>query len=345
MKDADDLTGDENPVSIPVQISSFASKLGEEVGDKFTCYVYRVVRDEETGKTKKPFVKKYIGVEPDPLEIAEKFRGGTYAVQFVWKKQSKTDTGNKSFTLDVDGGAFPPVSVPLPGSVVPYGNPSNVSESMALQMHTIHEIADIMKTAYGSRGDAGGRAPAVAADPLEMFGGLMETMETSFSRIMSIQQSVMERVLMRNMEKQYGIAEEVPAVDVPPGPEGLIGKYAPIVNEVVSGIKTIIGFFGENLPPEVVRKVTSNDRFKHLLKDEKAIVVIGQALRREFGDAKASDLMRTFGVRMVLRPPAQIAQTPSPAAAKKSAVPVSTVSGDVKKPLNKNDSGAILKKK
>jgi len=84
----------------------------------------------------------------------------------------------------------------------------------------------------------------------------------------------------------------------------------------VDGLKTVVGFFGDKVPAEVVKKVTTDNRFKTLLKDRDALVVIGRALRREFGDEKAGALMNTFGVRMVLKPgkAEPVAQTPPIAA-------------------------------
>ena len=314
-KEIEDNQTEEKDFSIPAQIQSFASKLGDEVGQKFTCYVYRVIKDPESGRTKRPFVKKYVGVEPDPCEIAEQFRAGTYSIQFVWKPRSKTDTGNKSFTLDVDENAFP--VVPKNTSVVPYGNSGNMSEAMQLQLTMMHEISEVMKSAYQSSGNNISRV-GPGNDPMEMFTGLFEQMESGFTRAMAIQSKIMERVLQKKMENSYGLTEDVSqAPQLAGGDETIIGKYAPIVNEIVSGIKTVIGFFGENVPANVVKKVQENERFKDLLKDQKALVVIGQALRREFGDEKAQSLMNTFGVRMVIqRPPSAVSQTPIPAVAR-----------------------------
>jgi hypothetical protein len=313
-KETEEDKPEDNNLSIPAQIASFASKLGDEVGTKFRCYVYRVVKDPESGRTKRPFVKKYDGVEPDPCEIAEQFRAGTYSMQFVWKPRSKADTGNKAFTLDVDENAFPPV--PKNNPIVPYGNSGNMSEAMTLQLTMMHEISEVMKSAYQSPGNNLSRGQG--GDPMEMFTGLFEQMESGFTRAMAIQTKIMERVMQKKMENSYGLTEDVsPAPQLAGGDETIIGKYAPIVNEIVSGIKTVIGFFGENVPANVVKKVKENERFKDLLKDQKALVVIGQALRREFGDDKAQDLMNTFGVRMVIqRPPSAVSQTPFPAVAR-----------------------------
>ena len=321
------VTNDE--ISMPAQIQAFAAKLGEEVGQKFTCYIYRVVRDEETGKVKRPFVKKYEGIEPDPSEIAERFRCGTYAVQFIWR--IKGQQHNKAYTLEVDAEAFP--ALPKNDkSLMPYqGMTGTMSESMQLQLATIHEISDVMKTAYSSGNGQNIRSPG-QSDPMDMFTGLMETMESSFARAMSIQSKIMERVFTRNMERQYGLAEEVtPQQQISQEDSGIVGKYAPMVREVVDGIKTVIGFFGENVPADIVKKVKQEPRFKELVKDQKALVVIGQALRKEFGDKRASDLMTTFGVRMVIKDqkPQEIAQTPVPASIKARSAVIKEKPGEV----------------
>jgi hypothetical protein len=311
---------EESGGSIPAQIQSFASKLGDEVGNHFTCYVYRVVKDEETGKYKRPFVKRFVGVEPDPLEIAEKFRGGTYAFQFVWKSKSKADKGNKSFTLDVDHEAFP--ALPKEDrSHLPF-NHSGISESAQLQLASMQIIADVMKSAYSAGGPMVNGRGVAQADPLDAFSAIMETMENSYSRAMAMQQKIMERVLTRKMEKDFGLAEEVPLDPdrADAGESVLIGKYTPIIREVVEGLKMVMGLFG-TVPPEMVKKVQSDERFKGLLKDQKALVVIGQALRREFGDQRAGELMNTFGVRMVVKDPARIAQTPAIASVNTGRVP------------------------
>lgn len=311
---------EDNNLSIPAQITSFASKLGDEVGTKFRCYVYRVIKDPETGRTKRPFVKKYDGIEPDPCEIAEQFRAGTYSMQFVWKPRSKNDTGNKAFTLDVDENAFPPVI--KNNSVTPYGHTGNMSDAMTLQLTMMHEISEVMKSAYQSPANNQMRVPG--NDPMEMFTGLFEQMESGFTRAMAIQTKIMERVMQKKMENSYGLTDEnIQPAQIAGSDETIIGKYAPIVNEIISGIKTVIGFFGDNLPPTVVKKVKENERFKDILKDQKALVVIGQALRREFGDDKAQDLMNTFGVRMVIqRPLSNVSQTPIPAVARGKKVEV-----------------------
>jgi hypothetical protein len=305
-KESDSLKDDES--SVPALIQAFASKLGEETHNQFTCYIYRIVTDPETGRRKKPFVKKYVGIEPDPAEIAERHRAGTYLVQFIWYVKGKQQS--KAYSLDVDDEAFPPLPKTPAGALVPY-NPG-MSENMTLQLSMMHEISEIMKAAYSNNG-GGSMRGTVQQDPLDMFSGLMETMEGSFSRAMAIQSKIMERVFTKNMEKVYGLnGEEIAGGSAPVGTmeeTGIIGKYAPIVREVVDGIKTVIGFFGD-VPPDVIKKVQSDGRFKELMKDQKALIVIGQALRREFGDQKAAEIMNSFGVRMIIKPTPEIARTP-----------------------------------
>jgi hypothetical protein len=291
------------------KISNFAAKLGQDVGDNYQVYIYRIVKDEESGRTKTPFVKKYIGIEPDPQEIAEKFRFGTYRVQFIWYLGKKQQS--KAYTLDIDEAAFP--ALPKQSTaIVPYAGNPNLSEAMQLQAMTISAITDVMKSAYASGNNSPGRA-VVQQDPLEMFSGLMETMEGSFARAMAIQSSIMERVFTRNMEDKYGLGAETtqPAQPGESAEEtGLIGKYAPIVREIVEGIKTVMGFFGGEVPQKVVDKVKSNDRFKALLADPKSLLVVGSALRKEFGDQKAQEIMNSFGVRMVIKDRSEVHRTP-----------------------------------
>jgi hypothetical protein len=298
---------DVEEIAAEEKISNFARKIGEETSNKFTVYIYRSVKDEESGRTKKPFVKKYIGIEPDPQEIADKFRGGSYYVQFIWYIKGKQQS--KNFTLDIDEDAFPPLPKQQPNALIPIpGAMSNMNEAMQMQYMTLNAVADVMKSAYAS-GNAG--IAKAQQDPMEMFSGVLEAMENSFSRAMSINNQVMERVYLRNMEKKYGLGEEssLPALPAPEDESGLVGKYAPIVKDIVDGLKTVIGLFGE-VPKKVVDKVKTDDRFKSLLKDPKALVVIGQALRREFGDIRAASMMESFGVRMVMKNGQAVTQTP-----------------------------------
>jgi hypothetical protein len=289
------------------QISNFATKLGEETGNKYVAYVYRLVKDEDSGRTKKPFIKKYIGVEPDPADIAEKFRGGSYLVQFIWYigKAQKS----KAFTVDVDAEAFPPLPKQS-NSLIPFPGSPNMSETMQMQLATINAITEVMKSAYSSGNNGNGRG-FVQQEPVEAFSNLMETMESTFSRAMAIQSKVMERVYLKNMESKFGLASEEQGA----GPQqetddsSLISKYAPIINDVVEGIKTIFGLFG-TIPENVVKKVQADNRFKAVLKDQRALIVIGQALRREFGDDKATAIMKTFGVQLVVRPSPDVVKTP-----------------------------------
>ena len=290
------------------KISNFAAKLGEETGNDYQVYIYRMVRDEESGRQSKPFIKKYIGVEPDPAEIAEKFRGGKYLVQFIWyvKKVQKS----KAYTVEIDAEAFPPLPKQSNMITALSGN-SNLSEAMQMQLATMATVADVMKSAYASGNNGPGRN-VVQSDPLEMFSGLMETMESTFTRSMAIQQQIMERVFQRNMEKNYGLlTDETAPAPVESGEldQGLIARYAPIVREIVDGIKTVMSLFGE-MPKKVIDKVKSNDRFQALLRDPKALTVVGSALRKEFGDDKAASIMNSFGVRMVFKQSQQVHKTP-----------------------------------
>jgi hypothetical protein len=303
----DEVSAVSNEDTVPAQIQAFSEKLGEETGNKFTCYIYRIIRDEDSGRLKKPLVQKYHGVEPDPFEIATKHRGGTYLIQFIWRV--KGQQRNKSYTLDVDEEAFPPL--PKNGSgenaVVPYDNQTGVPDSMRLQLAMMHEISEVMKAAY----TGGGRV----TDPMEQFSGLMATMENAFTNAMTMQQKIMERVMKRNMEQKFGLSDDVTAESsaMAGGNEidqSMVSRYAPIVKEIVDGLKTVVGFFGSSIPPSVVKEVKSDERFKDILKDKDALVCIGSALRRQFGDERAAKLMNTFGVRMVITPNPQISKTP-----------------------------------
>lgn len=284
------------------QIANFAAKLGEETGGKYQVYVYRIEKDEETGRTKKPFVKKYIGMEPDPAEIAERFRGGSYLCQFIW--YVKGEQKSRGWIIDIDPEAYPP----LPDkSLIPSPVNSNLSETMQLQLATISAITEVMKAAYSQGNNGAGRGAAPAQDPLDMFSGMMATMENSYRKAMQIQSTVLERVYMRSLENQYGIPEggAAPAAEEP----GMIGQYGGIIKEIIDGLKYVVGLFGGNIPPQVVEKVKKDERFKEFLKDERFLVVIGSALRREFGDKKAAEYMEKFGVKMIVKRPA-ITATP-----------------------------------
>lgn len=286
------------------KISDFAKKLGEETSGNYSCYLYRIVKDEESGRTKKPFLFKYIGTEPDLQEIAEKYRGGSYLLQFSWKS-GKGHKG-KAFSIDIDVEAWP--VKPSGHSMI--GFSSGLSEPAQLQLAVIQGISEVMKSAYNNGPAA---APAVPSNPLEMFSGLMDAFETNFSRAMAIQSSVMERVYTRMLENRYGLdgQESGPA----PGPieeGGVLSKYGGLIREVVEGIKTVIGLFGE-IPENVIQKVKKDNRFQEVIKDKSALVVIGQALRREFGDKRAAEIMQSFGVKMLIRPvagPGETIRTP-----------------------------------
>ena len=288
-----------------VKISNFAAKLGEETGGNYTVYIYRKKKDEETGNSKRPFIKKYVGIEPDPAEIAEKYRGGTYYIQFIWHE--KKAQRSKGFTLDVDEDAFPPLPKQAGNALSsPYIGAPGLSEQVQLQLAFFHEIAEVMKSAYSANNAHAGQVQ----DPLAAFSGLMDTMEDSYSRAMAVQSKIMERVLTRNMEKMFQLGPEGGAPDT--GAEedaGLVGKYAPVVKEVVDGLKYIFSMFGA-VPPKVVENVKKDERFKEVLKDPKALIVIGKALRQEFGDAKAAEIMKSFGVQMVFKKAGTVVKTP-----------------------------------
>jgi hypothetical protein len=318
--------------TVEKEINAFAAKLGEETGNNYTVYVYRVVTDEDTGRKKKPFCKKYVGVEPDPSEIAERFRGGTYLVQFIWycKKSQKS----KAYTLDVDKDAFPPVPK-TPGVLGNQIVSSNLSEQMQLQMMTINSITEVLKAAYAN----GNNRPDYRADPLEQFAGVMEVMEGSFTRAMQLNQKVMERVYLKSMEKKYGLEDgEVVQSEQAVQPQddgGIIGKYAPMIKQVIDGISQLFSMFGDKgIPKQVVEKVRSDGRFRALLNDPKALVVIGQALRKEFGTDKANDIMRMFGVKMVPKPVQPVNITPS--------VPVAAA--NTPKASDSSGNGSVLDK-
>lgn len=298
--------------AVEAQISAFAHKLGAETEGKFKVYVYRLVRDSESGRMSKPFIKKYEGIEPDPQEIAEKFRGGKYLISFCWSKGKEHKS--KSYTLDVDGDAFPLIPK-ASGTALQISGASGMSEGMQMQLAMMQTIGEVMKEAYRNGGNAG----ADRADPMAQFSGLMEAMESTYSRAMNIQQKVMERVFTRSMENRFGIPHEgdgaTATATAGEEPAGIVGQYAPIIREVVEGLKSVMALFGE-VPKNVIQKVKTDERFKALVKDQRALVVVGQALRKEFGDGKAAEIMNSFGVRMVVKPAAQIANTPDIPASK-----------------------------
>lgn len=288
-----------------VKISNFAAKLGEETGGKYQVYVYRVVKDEDSGRYKKSFVHKYINTEPDPAEIAQRFRGGQYLLQFIWYKDGEQQSHGE--TMDVDGDIFPP----LPkedNALIKYSGNSNLSENMQLQLAFISSVSEVLKAAYAS----GGNQKIVQQDPLDAFGGMLAMMETTFKKAMTMQSTIYERVFMKGLEDKYGLADGG-AVPVDGGEgSGLVGQYAPLIREIVDGLKTVVGLFG-TVPPDVVQRVKKEPRFQELLKNKDALVVIGAALRKQFGDEEARKHMRAFGVEMVFKKPQsglQIARTP-----------------------------------
>jgi hypothetical protein len=288
-----------------VKISNFAAKLGEETGGKYQVYVYRVLKDEESGRTKKPFVIKYTGQEPDPAEIAERFRGGQYLLQFIWTEKDG-EQGSKGFTLDIDGDIFPPLPKQTPG-LIQYGGNQNLSENMTLQLAFLNSVSEVLKAAYSS---GGGNQKIVQQDPLDAFGGMLTMMETTFKKAMTMQSTIYERVFMKGLEDKYGLAPDGGALPVDGGEgSGLVGQYAPLIREVVDGLKTVVGLFG-TVPPDVVKRVKKEPRFQELLKNKEALIVIGAALRKQFGDEEAIKHMRAFGVEMVFKKPLQIAKTP-----------------------------------
>lgn len=325
MKSNDEERDREEPATLAVdtieaQINAFALKLGEETENKYTVYIYRYVRNEESGRYERPFLCKMIGIEPDPQQIAEKYRGGKYIITFAWKR-GKGDHKTKSYTLDVDPEAFPPLPKGSGGSFVPMiQNSGNMSDGMQLQLVMMQTIGEIMKEAYRNN------AAPINQNPLDNFSGILEAVETNYTRMMAIQQKIMERVYQKSMETRYGLTGEGEGAGIAADgsdDSGLVSKYAPLVKDIVDGLKTVFSFFGDKVPPDVVKKVQSNDRFRALIKDPKALVVIGQALRREFGDDKARDIMKSFGVNMVIKPVPEIRRTPdipgvnaSPVAAK-----------------------------
>lgn len=287
------------------KISNFAAKLGEETGGKYQAYVYRVVRDEESGRYKKSFVYKYINQEPDPAEIANRFRGGQYLIQFIWYKDGEQNSHGE--TMDVDPDAFPALPKQNPALVQYQGN-SNLSENMQLQLAFISSTAEILKAAYSNGG--GANQKITQQDPMEAFGGMLAMMETTFKKAMTMQSTIYERVFMKGLEDKYGIGADGAPVPADGGENtGIVGQYAPLIREVVDGLKTVVGLFG-TVPPDVVKKVKKEPRFQELLKNKDALVVIGAALRKQFGDVKAVEYMRAFGVEMVFKKPLQIANTP-----------------------------------
>jgi len=179
---------------------------------------------------------------------------------------------------------------------------------MQFQMLWMQTIGEVMKEAYRS-GNGGGR---VQQDPMDTFSGVLEAVESGYSKAMAIQSKIMERVFTRSMENRFGLTGEsdTPAPAVSENETaGIVSQYAPLVREVVDGMKTVFSFF-DKVPKDVVKKVKSDDRFRALVSDPKALIVVGQALRREFGDERAKNIMKSFGVNMVIKPEGEIVRTP-----------------------------------
>jgi hypothetical protein len=302
---------------IEAQISTFAAKIGQETGNKFFVYIYRMVKNEETGRNDRPFLRRYIGVEPDPQELAEKYRGGKYLVTFCWKHNKVQKS--KSYTLDIDSEAFPPIpkdGTQAGNSMIALAGNNGVSDQMKLQLIMMQTIGEVMKEAYKSGGP---QQVQLSADPMEQFSGMLQAMESNYSNLMHVQSKMFERVLSKNMEIKYGLEPESQA-NVSGTDQGILGQYGPLINDIVAGLKTVFSYFGDKVPKEVVRKVQSDDRFKELRSNPKALVAVGQTLRREFGDVRAGEIMKSFGVVMkVVPPPAKTPDIPgisAPGAAK-----------------------------
>jgi hypothetical protein len=296
---------------IEAQISSFASMIGQETGNKYFAYVYRVARDEESGRTKQKYLKRYYGIEPDPQEIAEKFRGGKYLITFVWKHGNKQKT--RSYTLDIDETAFPelPKEAAANNQIMSLAGMNNMPDPLKMQLFMMQTIGEVMKEAYKANNAAlPGRAPAAPVDPYEQFGGLLQAMEQNYSGMMKIQSTMFQRMFEKTMENKLGL-EPVGAADAAVDTQDVIlGKYGPLIKELVGGLKIVLETFGNKVPKEIVKRVQSDDRFKELRSNPKALVEVGQTLRREFGDDKARNIMRSFGVDMVIKPVQQVIQTP-----------------------------------
>jgi hypothetical protein len=287
--------------TVEAKIVAFSAKIGQETENKYTVYVYRMIKNEETGRTDRPFVAKFVGVEPDPYQIAEKYRGGKYLITFMWKKGKESK--NKSFIFDVDMDTFPPIPKQGSSSMLPVisGN-ANLSENMQISLVMMQTIGEVMKEAYRSGSQNVGPVQR-NADPVDNFSSILDTIEGGYMRAMSIQSKLMERVFTRSMEQKFGLPPESPAPEQDMGDSaGAVAQYMPIVKEVVDGLKTVFSFFGEKVPKKVVQQVRSNERFQALISDPDALRVVGQALRNEFGNDRAQSIMNSFGVKMIVRP-------------------------------------------
>jgi hypothetical protein len=321
---------------IEAQISTFASMIGQETGNKYFAYVYRVGRDEESGQRKNKYLKRTYGIEPDPQEIAEKFRGGKYLITFVWKHGNKQKT--KSYTLDIDEDAFPALPKDAAGNnqIMTIAGTNNMPDAMKMQLIMMQTIGEVMKEAYKANNVAlSGHSPAAPVDPYEQFGGLLQAMEQNYSGMMKIQSTMFQRMFEKTMENKLGLEPVGGAADAPIDTQDVIlGKYGPLIKELVGGLKIVLETFGNKVPKEVVRRVQSDDRFKELRSNPKALLEVGQTLRREFGDERARNIMRSFGVDMVIKPVQQVIQTPD--------IPVKAVPGPSKiEPRGKGGNGKV----
>lgn len=295
MAEKDDLLEKETVAATPAEIDLFAKTLGVDTENKFFCYVYRRIKNEGDVSEKRLYVHKYSGDEPvDPDLIAQNFRGGRYLLQFMWK-DGKTPK-SKSFTFDVDPDCFPPIqrTPPLLGNYPV--QPGSLSESVHLQLATINAITEVMKSFASSD-----KAAVRSQEPSEFMEDTMEMVAATYKRMMGIQQNLYERMVTSSMEKQLGLSPvggQQIEEEIEPS---LIQKYAPLVKDIIEGLKTVINMFGDKVPKTVIREVQTNDRFKALLADPEALKVVGSALRKNFGDQKANELMQSFGVKMVFR--------------------------------------------
>lgn len=288
--------------NLPVtQISNFAAKLGEDTHGEYVVYVYRKEIDEKDGTERKNLVHKYKSEEPDPFDIAQRFKGGRYSIAFVWYIKGEQKT--KTFTLDVDPIVFPPLQKQNT-TIMPYANDPNLSDQMKMNLVFITSVTEVLKSAYAG----GGNHQVLQQDPLAAFEGMLTTMENSYKKAMAIQSTIYERVFARGLEERFGLTPDGGAA-MPVEETGEIGKYGGIIRDIVGGLKDVVEMFGM-VPPKVAEKVKKDARFQELLKDRKAIETIGAALRKEFGDDKAKGYMRQFGVEMVIKKPARIARTP-----------------------------------
>ena len=318
--------------NLPVtQISNFAAKLGEDTHGDYVVYIYRKETDEKDGTERKNLVHKYKSEEPDPFDIAQRFKGGRYSIAFVW--YVKGDQKTKTFTLDVDPIVFPPLQKQNT-TTLPYVNDPSLSDQMKMNLVFITSVTEVLKSAYAS---GGGNHQVMQQDPLAAFEGMLTTMENSYKKAMSIQSTIYERVFARGLEERFGLTTDGgPAM--PTEDAGEIGKYGGIIRDIVGGLKDVVEMFGM-VPPKVIEKVKKDAKFQELLKDRKAVEVIGAALRKEFGDSKAIGYMRQFGVDMVIKKPARIAKTPDIPGTDGKTVPGSVKAAKIEQPVGTTAQG------